>query len=266
MYQNIKFNRRAISASECISVTWESISNDYWVFFGMSTLAWLITACIPCFNVFMYGPVMAGLYLSFLTQMRGEPVEFGMMFKGFEKFVPAMVVGLIQSVPGIVGQGVRFTTDISGIIPDSRGSGDLFSNGNFALQTSASDWALSGGILIAAIVIGVIVFLFAVAWYITFFFALPIIAEYDLSIGETISLSARAGWANWGGLIILGIFQMLIGLVGVLLLCIGVFFVLPVIFGSTATAFRQVFPADPSDRPNLPPPPEFFGRGFGTAG
>jgi hypothetical protein len=265
MYQDIKFNSGAISAGECISVTWNSISNNYWLFFGMSILAWLITACIPCLNVFMFGPIMVGLYFAFLKQLRGEFVDFGMMFKGFEKFVPAMVVGVIQSVPGIIGQGVRFTTDISQIFLDKQGSRDFYSEGSLALQSSAPNFALSGGILIAVIVIGVIVFLFAIAWYITFFFALPILAEYDLSIGETISLSARAGWANWGGLILLFIFQFLVALAGVLMLCIGAFFVLPIIFGSTATAFRQVFPPNNSNVPNVPPTPDFFGGGFGTA-
>ena len=38
-------------------------------------------------------PAMAGMYYVMLRNMRGESVEFGMMFKGFEKFVPLMVIG-----------------------------------------------------------------------------------------------------------------------------------------------------------------------------
>jgi uncharacterized membrane protein len=264
MYQDIKFNSGAISPGECMSVTWNYISHNYWLFFGMSLLTWVITACIPCVNVVVVGPIMVGLYYAYLRQMNGEYVEFGMMFKGFEKFVPAMVVGLIQSIPGIVGQGVQYTTDISTTILNQRRSGSFLTEGSFAMQ-SAPEFALSGGLLVVAIIVGLIVFLFGIAWYITFFFALPILSEYDLGIGETIALSARAGWSNWGGLILLFIFQFLAALVGVLLLCIGVFFVLPIIFGSTATAYRQVFPRREVDAASGPPAPDYFGGGFGTA-
>jgi hypothetical protein len=264
MYQEIKFNSGAISPGECISVTWDYVSNNYWLFFGMSLLTWVITACVPCLNVFVVGPIMVGLYYAYLRQMSGEYVEFAMMFKGFEKFVPAMVVGLIQSIPGIVGQGVQYTSDFSSILLNQRRSGSYFAEGSLAMQ-SAPEFALSGGILIAIIIVGLVVFLFSIAWYITFFFALPLLSEYDLSIGETISLSARAGWSNWGGLILLFIFQFLVALVGVLLLCIGAFFALPIIFGSTATAYRQVFPPRAINPPSSPPAPDYFGGGFGTA-
>lgn len=267
MIDNIKFNSGAVSPSDCISVTWNTISSNYWLFFGMSILTWVITACVPCVNIFLLGPIMVGLYFSFLKQMNGDPVEFGMMFKGFEKVVPAMVIGLIQSLPGIIIQILQYTTDITRIFLERRGSGSYsyFANNDLAIQSSAPNFALSGGIMVTVIIFCIIIFLFSIAWYITFFFALPILSEHNLSIGETLSLSLRAGWSNWGSLIVLFILQFLVALAGTLAFCIGVFFVLPIIFGSTATAYRQVFPPINPDSPNLPPTPDFFGGNVGTA-
>ena len=56
---------------------------------------------------FIIGPILGGVYYVVLRDMRGEPVDFGMMFKGFDKFVPLMVIGLIQAIPEIIGQGLR---------------------------------------------------------------------------------------------------------------------------------------------------------------
>ena len=109
---NIQFVPSAISAGECISNAWETLKAKYGMYLGISLIAIILTGCVPCLNIFIMGPVMGGVYYVVLRDMRGEPVDFGMMFKGFEKFVPLMVVGLIQSVPGIIAQivqyGVRF--------------------------------------------------------------------------------------------------------------------------------------------------------------
>jgi len=122
------------------------------------------------------------------------------------------------------------------------------------------------------IVVGVIVALiatfgfviFAFAWQITFKFALPLITDHNLSIGEAISLSARAGWSNIGGIILLSILEGLVVFVGLLALCVGIFFVLPIIWAANAMAFRMVFPDAPQPAAyNEPPRPDYYGGSFG---
>ncbi|MEP6787310.1 MAG: hypothetical protein ABJB40_02685, partial [Acidobacteriota bacterium] len=120
-----QFRSGAINAGECVSNAWEQIKQNYGLYLGVSLLAMLLTGCIPCLNVFLIGPIMGGVFYFALRDMRREPVEFGMMFKGFEKFVPLMVIGVIQSIPGVIAQfvqyGVRFSQFATG-----RGSGRGF--------------------------------------------------------------------------------------------------------------------------------------------
>jgi uncharacterized membrane protein len=125
--------------------------------------------------------------------------------------------------------------------------------------------AIAGGVIILILVVVVVgSLLFAIAWYISFMFALPLIAEHDIGPMEAIKLSFKAGWANPGGLVLLLILNGLLGLLGVLMLCIGVFFVLPIIFAASAFAYRQVFPLlDASPFRSTPPPPTEYGGSFG---
>ncbi|HEX8637803.1 MAG TPA: hypothetical protein VF692_07070 [Pyrinomonadaceae bacterium] len=256
MSQNIVFNSSAINAGDCISDGISLIQPNYWLFLGMTVLGIIIGGCIPCVSIFLAGPVAVGIYYALFTQMRGQPVEFGMMFKGFEKFVPAMVVGIVSSLPEVAGEGLRLTANLSdlalnGIVPPENAS-------------SSPNFAFTGGIIVLMIALFIVGIIFTFAWRVTFTFALPLLADYDLDISEALKLSARAGWANWSGLLVLFIFQVLVGIAGVLLLCIGVFFVMPIIQASSAAAYRQVFPDTQRHLDNEPPRPDAYGDAYGS--
>ena len=256
MSQNIVFNSSAVRAGDCISDGMALIQSKYWLFLGMSVLGVIIGGCIPCVSIFLAGPIMVGIYFALFTEMRNQPVEFGMMFKGFEKFVTAMVVGIVASLPEIAGEGVRLTANFS----------DLAINGvnqTAPAAQSSPNLAFSAGIITFIIILFIVGIVFTFAWKITFTFALPLLADRNLDIGEALKLSARAGWANWSGLLILFIFQFLVAFVGILLLCIGVFFVMTIIQASSAVAYRQVFPNNQLSLDNEPPRPDAYGSTYG---
>lgn len=257
---NPQFYKGAIDAGGCVSNAWNLVQPNYWMFFGIALLTYVLIACIPCLNVFLLGPVMGGFYYTALRAMRGEPIEFGMMFKGFEKFVPLMVVGLVQSIPSIIYQGfdlsIRFTNvGLESIIAGSQSSGgDLDPN-----------ILLASGYFVLIIIIAFVLIVFSIVWAFTFAFAVPIAMDHDLSSPvDALKLSARAAWSNVGGIILLVIFSILLGFVGVLVLCVGFFFVLPVIWVAWAFAYRQVFPdINPAVYRNEPPPPDAYQGSFG---
>lgn len=258
MIDNIRFESGAIRPSECLSEGWNMIKDNYGLFLGISLLGMVIGGCIPCVSFFLAGPIAVGIFYCLQRQYRREQVEFGMMFKGFEVIVPAMVVGIIQSIPEIIAQIFRLTVNVGDALIKTRGGSSNF------LQSG--DTALAGGIVIIAIVVGLGFLILGIAWRISFFFALPLLAEYpELGIADVIKLSFRAGWANWGMIFVLGILQGLAALVGVLALCIGILFVMPIIQASNIMAYRMVFPPRESNNPNLPPMPDFFGGNVGTA-
>lgn len=255
-----QYYKSAIDATGCISNAWNLIKPNYGLFLGVSFLSYILIACIPCLNVFLMGPVMGGVYYTALRAMRGEPVDFGMMFKGFERFVPLMVIGLIQSIPSIIYQGFDIASRF----------------GNFGIEAMLKDMSTSGdgidpriifasGYLIVILVVAIVLMIFSIVWAISFAFAIPIAMENEsLSPIDALKLSAKASWGNVGGIIVLAILSFLMAVGGVLALCIGVFFVLPIIWVSWAFAYRQVFPdLNPTVFRNEPPPPDAYQGSFG---
>jgi len=246
-----RYNAGAIDASACISNGWELIKPNYWMYFGITILTMLMVSCIPCVNFFIAGPVMGGLYFVFLRDMRGEPVDFGMMFKGFEKFLPLMIVGIVQSVPEIIAQILRITVDLGrlGLMGNSESS-----NAGFAMA--------SGMMVLVALAIFVFVII-GVVWRVLLIFAIPLVMEHNLNPVAAMKLSAQAAMSNLGGLILLFILEFLIGMLGVIMLCVGIFFVMPILYAANAFAYRQVFPMVENIFQNIPPPPDTYDGNFG---
>lgn len=255
---NIQYLSGAVSAGECVSNAWETLKAKYGMYIGISLIAMLLTGCVPCLNIFLLGPIMGGIYYVVLRDMRGEPVEFGMMFKGFEKFGPLMIIGLIQSIPGIIAQILQYAAQFAEIGLKGMGGGRNF------FQASGSDLAVSGGMMLLFIVLFVVFMVFAFAWWAIFLFAVPLIMEHDLGAGEAIKLSAKAAMSNIGGLILYFLLLIPIMLLGVLLLCIGMFLIsIPIMYVGQVFIYRMVFPYTGTPLNMAPPPPTEYGFGGG---
>ncbi|MBA2378347.1 MAG: hypothetical protein H0V76_02085 [Blastocatellia bacterium] len=251
---HIQFQKSAIDPSGAISNGWNLIKPNYAMYLGIVLLTWVLIACIPCLNVLLLGPISGGVYYVLLRDMRGEPVNFGMMFKGFEKFGTLLAIGVLQSLPGIIWQIVDTTANVSTRIWSSSGSSS---------QTSEAEVLLIGGLAAVYVVFAIVFAVLSIVWAISFAFAIPLAAEHDIGPIEALKLSARAGWSNVGGIIVTAILLMLIAIVGFLALCIGIFFVLPLFFATWAFVYRQVFPSNEPMFPSGPPPPTAYGGSYG---
>jgi uncharacterized membrane protein len=90
--------------------------------------------------------------------------------------------------------------------------------------------------------------------------------EHDMGAVDAMKLSARAGMSNVGGIILLLILEALVLFLGALMICVGFFFVLPIIYAASVFAYRQVFPdlGGPTGFTTPPPPNAYgtFGRGM----
>lgn len=248
--EQIEYYKGAVSAGDCIGNAWQLVKQNYGLYFGVSLLSGFILTCLFCINIFLAGPIMCGVFYVYLKGIRGGVPEFGEMFKGFEKFLPAMVVGLIQMLPG-------FTIQISGNVTDFA---RIFSQG----QTGGNDETVAAGLSMVVLILGLVGMVVGFAIWVTFFFSYQLIIDKNLGIGDAIKYSAKAGWSNLGGLILLAILQILIALGGLLVLIIGILFVLPIIHASSAFAYRQVFPDTGGQQfQDTPPPPTAYAGNFG---
>jgi hypothetical protein len=253
--KEISFNRGAIEASECFTSAWGLVTRRFGLYIGAGLITVLLISCIPIVNFILMGPMMGGFAYLVLRDMRDEPVDFGMIFKGFEKFLPLMVVGLIQAIPGIIFQIIQWTVDIGKMATGGR-------------SQSASQMPDLSMYLVGPVVIVFIgYFIFSIIWHAALVFAVPLIVEHDVSVGEAIRLSFSAVFSNVGGLIVLFLLASVVGLLGVLAICLGIFVAIPVIYTANVLAYSMVFPRADTAINYAPPSPDAyddgsFGRGM----
>ena len=253
----IQYQSGAIDPGGCISSAWELVKGKFGLYLGAGLVVMLLIGCVPVVAWFMFGPVMGGFYYIGLRDMRGEPVDFGMLFKGFDKFVPLMLAGLIQQVPGIILTIIQYTVDIARLV-GIQGPPDV----NFYQPSSDILASITGAVV--AIVIGLA--LFSIIWTLALSFAIPLLVENNIGLGEALLTSVKAASSNPGGLIVLVILEVLVAVLGVIALCVGIFVAIPVIYLANVMAYRQVFPyLGPVNVYTGPPPPEYYGGSFGRS-
>lgn len=242
--ENIEFRSGAVDAGGCISEGWELAKQHYWLYFASILLAFIALGCIPIANFFLMGPMLCGIYFLFLSGLRGETPEIGMVFKGFERFIPAMVVGIIGSIPGIIDFVVQMGFVAVQVMAEI--------NRDSAMKATVEALAIPMmGLRLFFILAGVVL-------YFGLFFAYPLVIDKGLSALDAIKLSFRALKANIGGMILLLIFTILLSFAGMLACIIGMIFVIPIQWAANAIAYRQVFP---DTQPNLdfkPPQPNQY--------
>jgi uncharacterized membrane protein len=237
MTPEVEFRSRAVAPVECLKEGWQLIKDRYWLFLGITLVAMLIGGAVP---VVIIGAMMCGLYLCLFAKMRGEPVEFGMLFKGFDYFTQGLVAAAIQTLPVILILGVGqviFVAFTMIILPTERGE-DL---------PPVFFVGLTIFVLLAMIV--------SLAIHCLFLFAYPLIVDRKLSGLDAIKVSYRAARQNLGGIIGLILLMSGLGILGVLACYVGVFLIMPISFAAYAVAYRRVFPETDSFGGAAPPPP-----------
>lgn len=233
----IEFRSGVVAPVECLKEGWATIKDQYWLFLGITFVAMLVGGAIP---VVLVGAMTCGLYMCLFAKMRGEPVEFGMLFKGFDYFTQGLVAAAIQTVPVIlvIGAGqVIFVAFSLIVMPSQRGD------------------APSPLFFVGLVVFVLLVVIVSMAIHSVFLFAYPLIVDRKLSGLEATKLSYRAALQNIGGII--GLMLMLFGLaiLGILACYVGILFVLPISFAAYAAAYRRVFPDTGAFNASTPPPP-----------
>ena len=238
-----EFRRGVIAPVECIKEGWALIKDQYWLFLGISLVGLLIGGAVP---IVLLGPMMIGIFLCLLQRQRGEPVEFGTLFKGFEQFVQGLVVAALKTIPIIiiiVPYYIFLVAMMASSMPRGRHPSPE--------DSQAFMWSFFGIEIVFAVVIMVV----SIVIEIFFIFAFPLIADRKLSGLDAVKLSVRAGKANAGGIIGLILLNGLLGFVGLLCCIIGVYFYVPIAFASQVVAYRRVFPDLGQTFPSPPPPP-----------
>ena len=243
-YVYTEFSRNAVEPVECIRAGWHLIKDQYWLFVGMTLVTILAGNAVPL-GILM-GPMMCGLFLAFFHRMRGQAVEFGTLFKGFDYFGQSVIATLIHLVPIVIVLApfylFFFVVAILSVPDSPSGRSNSPALGVF--------FGVMGLLLL-------VMFLILLVVSILFTFAYPLIVERKLSGVDAVKLSCKAGLGNFWGLLGLFLLNALMAIGGVLLCYAGVFLVMPIAFAAVAIAYQQVFGIAPGQSHYPPPPPMF---------
>src|SRR5256885_16037364 len=94
-----QFRTGVIKPVECIKEGWALIKGQFLLFLGILLVGILIGGVVP---IVLLGPMMVGIFLCLFQRMRNQPVEFGLLFKGFDQFVPGLVVTVLKMIPILI--------------------------------------------------------------------------------------------------------------------------------------------------------------------
>jgi hypothetical protein len=241
----IQFRRNAVEPIECLKAGLELIKSQYWLFLGIVLVGIIIGSVVPL-GILM-GPMMCGIYLALLQTRRGQPIEFGTLFKGFDYFGDSLIATLLHIIPIII------------IIVPAYIIFFLFYVGSLMAMSQGGEPnpAALLGIFGVVIVFWLVVFVLIILLSVVFTFAYPLIVDRRLSGLDAVKLSIRAALANFWRLLGMLLLTSLLNLAGALLCYVGAIFVMPIGFAAIAAAYEQVFGLG-EVRPNVPPPPPSF--------
>jgi len=238
--QHQQFTTGAIHPVEIYKESWELIKDQYWLVLGITIVGLLISGVIP---VILIGPMMCGIYLCLFHKMEGRELKFEMLFKGFDYFGASVIVAIVMVVPIFV---LLFSIYIPMIGMAVAGS-----------RMSESELI---PFLIGTILFELIIAVVLVSFHTLLLFSFPLIVDRKLGGIDAMKLSAKAVWANLSGILgMIGV-GFVVAFVGYLMLCIGIYLVLPLIIMSGAVAYRKVFPRIEGSS-HEPPPIGAYGRG-----
>jgi len=243
-FNEIEFKRNAVQPGECIKAGWELIRSQYWLFVGMTVVGVIIGSVVPL--GILWGPMVCGIYLALFQTRRGQPIEFGLLFKGFDYFGDAVIATLLHMVPMVIIIAPAYI---------------LYLVGMFGMMAASQNGEPNPGAMLGFFgifgVVWLVIMLLMIVLSVVFVFAYPLIVDRRLKGFDAVRLSIRAGFANFWRLLGMLILTGLLTFAGVLLCYVGVFLVMPIGYAAVAAAYEQVFGLS-EVQSNLPPPPPSF--------
>jgi hypothetical protein len=234
-----EFNTGVISPIECVKQGWELIKPDFWLLLGITFVAGLIGG----FSMYiLLGAMICGMTYAYLKRIDGQSVSFDDLWKGFNWWLPGLVVTAFIVIPLFVVYAVIYVPIImSGVMGNKLSEDELVT------------------MLVVVGLVDLVLIVIMVCVHTLLMFSFPLIVDRNLGAIKAMTTSARAVFKNLGG--VAGLIVVNFGLVflGYLALCIGIYLVIPIIIAGQLVAYRRVFPRLNPQNFNPPPPNTYQG-------
>lgn len=232
----IQFRTGVIRPVECYKEAWELIKNHFWLLLGIMIVGGFIAAASM---YVLLGAMICGIFYCFLRVIDGKDFKFEDLFKGFGFWLPGLIVGIFIVVPMFILYALIYIPPLIAIT----------TNPNITQEELLT-------VLGASFVVDAVFMVFMVCLHTLLIFAFPLIVDKNLSAFAAMKTSSKAVWANLSGVAGLWGLGFILSLVGMLVFCIGIYFVIPVMTAANILAYRKVFPSDKNY--NQPPQPNAF--------
>ncbi|HYJ89789.1 MAG TPA: hypothetical protein VEV84_00645 [Pyrinomonadaceae bacterium] len=217
-----EFRTGAIRPVECATEAWQIIRPNYWLLFAMCLIGiWVGELTLTI----LLGAIMCGIFYAMIGLIDGRPLVFADLWKGVSLTIPAAVVMLFFLVPILIVYGVIYGPLFYAVMTDPGMSQEKFLT------------LLTGSMLLDAVLI-----IAMVCFHTLLVFSFPLLIDRELTPLQAVMTSARSVWANLSGITGLIVVQMALTIIGALVLCIGIYLIVPMIFATYAVAYRKVFP------------------------
>lgn len=245
----MEFQTGVIRPIECFKEGWQLIKEQYWLFLGITLVGILIGSIVPL--GIALGAMICGIYFCLFRKMDGQAVEFKDLFKGFDYFLPSLIVTLFIMVPTLIFTVLMEIVQVVFFITMQN-----MQNGKMPSREFESFlWTFFAVFAVVALIFGLLMG----CLHALIMFAYPLIVERRMKGLDAFKLSARAVLKNINGVVGIILCEFVLAIVGLLLCYVGAILLAPLGFTAVAVAYRKVFPPlsnAPLD--NLPPPPPTF--------
>ncbi len=231
---NTEFRIGVIKPVECVKEGFELINKDYWLLLAILFVGALIGGATM---YILGGAMFCGIFIAYIKAIDGKPVVFDDLWKGMNYFGPGLAVVAVMIVPAFAYYIFAYITFVAAIFGGAQ----------------AGEAGLVGALVVVGL-IDLVVLIAMVCFHTLLTFALPLIVDRNLGAIDAMKTSAKAVWANLGGVAGLIVVNIGLGLLGYVALCVGIYFVIPIIIAGNLVAYRRVFPSLEM-RTNLSPPP-----------
>ena len=233
----VEIRRGVIKPIECYKEAWELIKNHFWLLLAVVFVGGLIGGASM---YILFGAMSCGMFYCYLRVIDRKDFRFEDLFKGFNYWLPGLLVGLLFIVPMVILYAVIYIPPIVAIAANPR---------------IKSDELLA--VMGVSFAVDVVISFFMVCLHTLIMFAFPLLVDKNLSAWQAIKVSARAVLANLGG--VAGLFGIgfILCLVGMAAFCVGIYFVVPLMIGANTVAYRKIFPSGENLDLN-PPSPAYY--------
>jgi hypothetical protein len=226
----VHFGRLAPTPIQYMMKSYRLMGDKYWLFLGIVICGFIIGSLIPL--GVLLGPMFTGIYLCFLDREAGNEVKFDVLFRGFDHFVPSLLVTLTMLLCNIIISTVFFVLAllcVFGVVGVMQSG-----NGGPAVPTAilAVGAIVGYGLLLAVTILT----------FLPFAFCFQLIAEHKMSAGAAMSTSTRAVLHNLWPLALTFISFSFFGIAAALLCYFPAFFLMPIQIGATFIVYREIFP------------------------